>query len=212
VLVALDVLDTEILSQNELAELRNILVRHEGYAGLRKVSDSTDQAIEIAGDIVRSLRVTKRGVATLTIGANVSDIDAMTDLNIYFRARFPHLGRDAIYAGDIPWFASLKCVQTRDLRRIRKVRVQAKVPGSGDKTRSEQELLLRKMRLRICDPAEVALVAAAYACKFQGAGLLPGILVRTSVQGFAVANGEGDGVSIVSYGEARDPQVYMAGG
>jgi hypothetical protein len=135
----------------------------------------------------------------------------MTALNTHFRHHFPTLSRDAIYAGDLPWFAALSSVKRRDIKGPRKIKINVKVPGSAGKTREEQIALLKKINLKLCDPAELAIATAAYACKTGGKDLLKAGLARTSIPGFVMANGAGDGLSIGSYGSRADREVFAAG-
>ncbi|MEY4667778.1 MAG: hypothetical protein RL518_477 [Pseudomonadota bacterium] len=152
--------------------------------------------LEVAEAMVASYRFDKStGVSTFTIPAGVSDIDAMKEMNEYFRKHLPQCERDAIYAVNFKWYEDN--LPVRDMSQQREVAIVAVVKGTTDKYRAAQEKLLAKQGLHFADMRDQALAAALHACVNGGEDLCQDLWVRGSVPGFALRTTSYLGVSVI---------------
>lgn len=119
-------------------------------------------AMKTAEEILSSLQVKPGGSAKLIIPANVSDIEAMRALNVYFRKTLPDFSREVINDA-VNSFIRQPDVTRRDVSKERKIEIIPLVNGTLGLNAVEQEAILKSQGLTFAAPANVALVVAAYA-------------------------------------------------
>jgi len=137
----------------------------------------------VATAILDSWLQDPEGFVSLTVPAGIADLSALRSLNLAFRSRHPEMSRDAISSGDYDWYSRTVSVTQRDVSRPRVVRVQPVVPGTRGLAREAQDGVLQAARLRFAEPIEQALVAAAFACKFEGRDVFQDFWARGSMPG-----------------------------
>lgn len=137
----------------------------------------------VAAAILDSWLQDPEGFVSVTVPAGISDLSALRSLNQAFRSRHPEMSRDAISSGDYDWYFRTTSVAQRDVSRARVVRLQPVVPGTRGLAREAQDGVLRTAGLRFAEPIEQALVAAAFACKFEGRDVFQDFWARGSMPG-----------------------------
>ncbi|MFO0415959.1 MAG: hypothetical protein ACK5Y6_01605 [Pseudomonadota bacterium] len=171
------------------------------------VTTAQKTSLEIGEEIVRSYRFDREtGVSRFTVPAGFTDVEAMTALNDYFRMNLPSFKRDAVYAGNLDWYAGLPSnypayCQERDYSQARNVVITGVVKGTqgGDLTTqgdNHRAQALRGQALTFSDTRDQALAAALHACKHKGEDLFQDLWVCGSVPGFALKNDQHLGVVV----------------
>ena len=210
--VALTALKEEALSPSQITELKVLVEKYESAQKVTSVATAPTISIEIAEKILSSLEIGKDGFAKLVIPANVSDIDAMKALNVYFGEKLPEMNRPAIWKGDFDWYAEQASVSNRDISKERRIEINVLVDSTLGMTRSDQINALKSQDLTLGAPEEVALVVAAYACKNLGKDLLNDKCTRTAVPGVALSAFQGRGVDVCRYGDDYADGLVVASG
>jgi hypothetical protein len=134
----------------------------------------------------------KTGVSTFAVPPGVTDVEAMSALNEYFRRNLPNFKRDAVYAGDLDWYEKLpkqysEYCQKRDYSQARQISITGIVKGTEGGNRATEEGVLKKKSLVFADPRDQTLAAAIHACKYNGEDLFKDLRVRGSFPGFVLS-------------------------
>ena len=135
----------------------------------------------------------------LVIPADVSDEDAMHALNGRFRELFSEKDRTAIYEPDIERILDAGNGSGQRFRGSRLIRLSGVVPGTTSMRRDQQAEVLKHKELTFPHPIELALAAAAYACRCGGDELFNKSWVRSSVSGIALGAIGGHSVVVDGY-------------
>lgn len=159
-------------------------------------------ALQIAREMVRSYTFDKEtGISTFTVPAGVTDVEAMTSLNQYFRNNLPGFKRDAVNAAGMEWFEKLPqehptYCQERDYSQARQITITGVVRGTRGQARTTQADVLKNASLVFADPRDQALAAAIHACKHNGEDVFKHMWARGCVPGFALYTSRSSGVGI----------------
>jgi hypothetical protein len=149
---------------------------------------------------------------SLTIPADISDLDAMHALNSKFRELFPAKKRAAICEDDIKRILSCGGGNSTTRSGRREIKVISMVDGTVGKNREDQGKVLTQKGLVFSHPIDQALAAAAFACKRGGKDLFEDKTVRSSVPGFAVRTFQSSGVVVGRSDDDINNDVVAASG
>jgi hypothetical protein len=175
-------------------------------------------SLQIAREMVRSYTFDREtGVSTFTVPASVTDVEAMTVLNQYFRNNLPGFKRDAVNAAGIEWFKKLPqeyptSCQERDYSQARQITITGVVRGTRGQARTTQADVLKNESLVFADPRDQALAAAIHACKHHGEDVFKHMWVRGCVPGFALYTSRSSGVGINGSHSGNDGDYVAASG
>ncbi len=184
-----------------------------------KVPDNDEEMAEMA---LQSYEYDPNtGVSKFVMPRGVTDVQLMRALNVYFRK---HLGfkRDAIFDDDVAWFEECpeKYPEYCKIREnsgpssklSRTITITALVSGTTNKSRDDQEKVLKAAGLSFSDPRDIALAVALHACKNNGEDLLKGNWVRSSVPGVALFPSLFSGVVVKGFNDVNDFNGVAASG
>jgi hypothetical protein len=162
--------------------------------------------------ILESWQIDASGIISFTVPAGVSDLVALRSLNRLFRKRYPDFARDALCSGDLDWYGRTAAVAQREVTKPRRVRVMPIVVGTRGLTREDQLKVLRGEGLRFAEPIEQALLAAVFACKWDGQDAFNDLWARGAVSGHALTVSKITGTRVcTSYDDGAYSNVAATG-
>jgi hypothetical protein len=162
--------------------------------------------------ILESWQIDASGIISFTVPAGVSDLVALRSFNRLFRRKYPDFARDALSAGDLDWYCRTAAVAQREVSMPRQVRVMPVVNGTRGLTREGQLKVLGGEGLRFAEPIEQALVAAAFACKWDGEDAFNDLWARGAVSGHALTVSRITGTRVcTSYDDGAYSNVAASG-
>ncbi len=200
-------------------------IRKAGVEVLKTAQDKLpvvpekQQIIEQAEVILNSLKISSNGLIEMTLpkpegmSACHAEMKAMNILNTYFREKLPQFNRNAIFAGDFDWYAKQQGMEGRDSDSVEeiKITIQPIVSGTTGNNRNNEEKELAIQNMGFGAPRDLALAAAAVACKNQGEDALKGLWARTSAPGVALATDQSRGVRVVRCDDDDADSVAASG-